>query len=199
MLVPKSLLQVTKRCEKPWTTTNDAASPQPLSTKVLKVYLLSKQIAFPVLISQLADVLPSVCGNTAEVWGFVVLLHPKVGPVVRGSPTPRHGSIEPNLIVQPIYHLGKLSPCSQIWFKCNNRDKVNRGKVKLCLPARQYHTVTGQCCKIFWAVKKFQGSKKDMPFLLLGQTFKHSYIPSLGYIPVCKKYKDSPKVFFSMS
>lgn len=174
------------------------------NTKVLKVYLLSKQIAFPVLISQLADVLSS--GNTAEVWGFGVLLHPKVGPGVRGSPILRHGSIEQN-ILQPIYHLGKLSPRSHTWFKCNNRGKVKCrafcskmvAEFSLCLPVRQYHTVTGECCKIFWAVKKFQGSKKDMPFLLLGQIFKYSCILSLDYIPICKKHKDSPKVFFSMS
>lgn len=35
-----------------------------------------------------------------------------------------------------------------------------------------------------------------MPFLLLGQTFKHSYIPSLGYIPVWRSIKILQSLFF---
>lgn len=181
---------------------NDAASPQHQST----------QSVFVVQANSIS------CSHLTTCWCLIIWQHSwGMGfwgaPPSKGWPRSQRQSYSEaweywaKLILQPIYHLGKLSPRSHTWFKCNNRGKVKCrafcskmvAEFSLCLPVRQYHTVTGECCKIFWAVKKFQGSKKDMPFLLLGQIFKYSCILSLDYIPICKKHKDSPKVFFSMS
>lgn len=67
-----------------------------LTPKTLRAYLLDKEIAFSIPISQLPVVLLS--GNTAEVPVFVMLLlyesKPKMDLAARKCPTPKHWSIE---------------------------------------------------------------------------------------------------------
>lgn len=100
------------------------------------------------------------------------------------------------LILQPIYQLGKLYPCSQTWSKCQQRHSEKQSLLfKSCcrvstLPAseRVLHC-NWRVLQDFLSCEKFQVSRKDMPFLLLGGTFEHSYIPSLGYTLVWRSIK----------